>query len=87
MTPRTKRIVVIVVLLALGIAIGLGIAFATGRAQSFDHMMDAREAAPDKEKFDKDFAAMATWFENYKRENPGATDEDAKKAFEEMWKK
>ncbi|MES2931296.1 MAG: hypothetical protein V4682_01185 [Patescibacteria group bacterium] len=87
MTPSTKRIVTAAVLIALGIAIGLGIAFATQRMQDFDRMMDAREAAPDKEKFDRDFEAMADWLENYKHENPSATDEDAKRAFEEIWKK
>jgi len=86
MTPSTKKIIVSLVLVALGIAIGLGIAFATQRMQDFDRMMDARDAAEDKEKFDQDFKAMAEWFENYKRENPAATDEDAKKAFEEIWK-
>ena len=87
MTPNIKKIVAPAVLILLGIIIGLGIAFASERMQNFDRMMEARERAPDKEKFDQDFAAMATWFENYKRDNPGATDEDAKKAFEEIWKK
>jgi len=87
MTPTTKKVLVSLVLIALGIAVGLGIAYAAQRMQDFDRMMDAREAAPDKEKFDQDFKAMAEWFENYKRENPGASDEDAKRAFEELWKK
>lgn len=87
MTPRIRKIVIPAVLIALGIVIGFGIAFAMERMQNFDRMMEARDTAPDKEKFDQDFAAMTEWFENYKRENPGATDEDAKRAFEEIWKK
>lgn len=87
MTPTTRKILVPFALIALGVVIGLGVAYAAERMQGFDRMMDAREAAPDKQKFDQDFEAMAQWFENYKRENPGATDEDAKKAFEEIWKK
>lgn len=87
MTPTTKKVLISLVLVALGIAIGLGIAIAMQRMQDFDRMMDAREAAPDKEKFDQDFEAMATWFETYKRDHPEATDEDAKRAFEEIWKK
>lgn len=86
MTPSTKKIVVSVALVALGIGIGLIGAYAYERMQSFDRMMDAREASPDPEKFDRDFEAMADWLENYKRENPEATDEDAKKAFEDIWK-
>ena len=86
MTPTTKKTLSAVALVVLGIALGFGSAYALERMQDFDRMMEAREAAPDKEKFDQDFEAMADWFENYKRENPGASDEDAKKAFEEIWK-
>jgi len=87
MTPDTRRVVVAAVLIALGIALGLGISLAMQRMQDLDRMMEARNAAPDKAKFDRDFAAMTAWFENYKRENPSATDEDATRAFEELWKK
>ena len=86
MTPATKKILIPLVLVALGIGIGLLSAYAYERMQNFDRMMEAREASPDPEKFDQDFEAMADWLENYKRENPEATDEDAKRAFEEIWK-
>lgn len=86
MNPTTKKIVIGIVLVAIGIGIGVLAVMAQERAQNFDQMMDAREAAPDKEKFDADFKAMTEWFENYKRENPDATDEDARRAFEAIWK-
>jgi len=86
MTPSTKKILISLALVALGIGIGLLGAYAYERMQNFDRMMEAREASPDPEKFDRDFEAMANWLENYKRENPEASDEDAKKAFEDIWK-
>lgn len=86
MTPTTKKTLVSLALVASGIAIGLLGAYGFERMQNFDRMMEARDASPDPEKFDQDFEAMADWLENYKRENPEASDEDAKKAFEEIWK-
>lgn len=86
MTPATKKILVSLALVALGIGIGVLGMYALERAQNFDRMMEACEASPDPEKFDRDFEAMADWLENYKRENPQASDEDAKKAFEDIWK-
>lgn len=86
MTPHTRRIIVPLALVVLGIVLGLAAAYAAQRMQDFDRMMEARDAAPDTQKFDQDFEAMADWLENYKRENPEASDEDAKKAFEDIWK-
>lgn len=86
MNPTTKKILIGIVLVAVGVIIGVFAVMAQEKAQDFDQLMEAREGAPDKEKFDADFKAMAEWFENYKRDNPGATDEDARKAFEDIWK-
>lgn len=87
MTPSTRKILVSLALVVFGIVLGLAGVYAAQRMHDFDRMMEARDAAPDKEKFDRDFEAMADWLENYKRENPDATDEDAKNAFEEIWKR
>lgn len=86
MNKTTKKILIVVGLLAAGIAIGVGAVYAMERMQDFDRLMDAREAAPDKEEFDRNFEAMAEWFEDYKRDNPGATDEDAERAYMDIWK-
>ena len=77
MTPATKKILIPLVLVALGIGIGLLSAYAYERMQNFDREY-AIVLGRDK--------AMADGLENYKRENPEATDEDAKRAFEEIWK-
>lgn len=87
MTTNTKKGLIAAALIVLGICIGAGGAYAMKKMQDFDRMMDAREASPDKEKFDRDFQAMADWFETYKQEHPGATDEDAQRAFDDLWKK
>ena len=86
MTKNTKKILLALVLVVLGIGIGIGALYALEKKQDFDRLIEARDAAPDKEEFDRNFEAMAQWFEDYKRDNPGATDEDAKRAFDELWK-
>ena len=82
----TQKALAAAVLVALGIGIGLLIAHGMQKSEDFDHMMEARDAAPDKEEFDRNFKAMAEWLETYKREHPGATDADANRAFDEAWK-
>ena len=52
---------------------------------NFDDYATAREQAEDKDKFDRDFEAMAEWLEQYKKDNPGATDAEAGAAFEAMF--
>ena len=77
-------------LIGLGVIVGLFTGFAIAhmkdRHESFERYIEAREAAPDKETFDRNFEAMAAWLEDYKRENPGATDADAQRAFEAAWR-
>ena len=77
-------------LIGLAVIIGLFAGFAIShmkeRHEDFERYIEAREQAPDKEAFDRNFQAMATWLETYKRENPGATDEDAQRAFEAAWR-
>ncbi len=87
MNQNTKKVLVAVLLIAVGVGIGIGVAYAMDRMEDFDRMIEARDAAPNKEEFDRNFAAMAEWFETYKQEHPGATDEEAKRAFDELWKK
>lgn len=83
---NTQKGLVAAALVALGIGVGLLIAHGMQRSEDFDRMIEARDAAPDKEEFDRNFKAMAEWLETYKREHPGATDADAKRAFDETWK-
>ena len=50
--------------------------------QNFQKYIDSREKyRGDKDEFDKNFNAMAEWIEDYKRENPDATDAEAASAF------
>lgn len=86
MTPSTKKLVASLALVVLGIILGFMGTYLFERAQNFDRMMDARDASPDPQKFDQDFEAMADWLESYKRDNPEATDEDARNAFGDIWK-
>lgn len=85
MNPTTKKAGIAAALVVLGIAIGAGAMYVHAKLQDIDRMVEAREAAPDKEKFDKDFEAMGKWFEDYKRENPGSSDEDARREFDRLW--
>ena len=87
MHTNTKNILIGAALVAAGIGAGLLIAHGMERKQDFDRMMEAREEAPDKEKFDRDFKAMAEWMEDYKRDNPGTNDDDAGRAFREAWER
>lgn len=70
----------------IGLFAGFAIAHMKDRHQDFEQYIEAREAAPDKEAFDRNFEAMARWLEEYKRQHPGATDADAQKAFEDAWR-
>jgi hypothetical protein len=87
MDTNTKRFVIGASLVAAGVAAGLLIAHGMERKEDFDRMIEARDTAPDKEKFDRDFKAMADWMEDYKRKNPGANDDDAGRAFREAWER
>lgn len=50
--------------------------------KNFREFIDARQKyRGDKDEFDKNFNAMAEWIEDYKRENPDATDAEAASAF------
>lgn len=54
----------------------------------FDRYVDERENYADgPEAYDKNLEALGKWIEDYKKENPGATDEDASKAFDAAWGK
>jgi uncharacterized protein YxeA len=85
MNQKTKQVLIGVLLLIVGAGIGLLIAETRERGENLEEYVEAREESPNPEKFDQDFENMVTWLENYKRENPGATDEDASRAFEEAW--
>lgn len=57
-----------------------------GDKDKFDHnfreFIDARQKyRGDKDEFDNNFNAMAKWIDDYKRENPDATDAEAASAF------
>lgn len=85
MTQRTWTIVGFSVLAVVVVLLGLRVAF-DEKFDDFDRMMEARENYEGgEEEFDKNFAAMAAWLEQYKRDNPGATDEDASAAFDAAW--
>lgn len=51
------------------------------RSVKFNAYIEAREAAADKAQFDKNFEAMTTWIENYKKEHPNATDQEVQEAY------
>ena len=81
MTQRNWTIVGVSALAVVAVLLGLRVAF-DDKFDDFERYVDAREHADDPEEFDRNFAAMAAWLEQYKRENPGATDEDAAAAYE-----
>ncbi len=48
----------------------------------FSRYLELRENyRGDKKEFDRNFKAMAEWTEDYKRDNPDATDEEVSEAF------
>lgn len=54
----------------------------------FDRYVEERENYEDgPEAYDKNLEALGKWIEDYKKENPGATDEDASRAFDAAWGK
>lgn len=85
MDSKLKKVILAVLILLAGIMIGLTIPALIQKQQDFEKYVRAREAAPDKEEFDRNFDAMVKWFDDYKRDNPGATEEDAQKAFDALW--
>ncbi|MES2668081.1 MAG: hypothetical protein V4644_00085 [Patescibacteria group bacterium] len=85
MNPTTKKVLGIILCVLVGAVLGYGFARAVDKKEDFDRMIEARDAAPDKEAFDRNFEAMGQWFEEYKRDNPGATDADAERAYTELW--
>ncbi len=87
MNNNTKIALVAGLTLLVGIAIGFGIPMFQQKSEDFDRYVKAREAAPDKAKFDQNFDNMVNWLDTYKKEHPGASDEDARKAFDALWSK
>lgn len=84
MTQRTWTIVGVSALGIVAVLLGLRVAF-DEKFDDFDRMVEARNNAEDPEEFDRNFAAMAKWLEDYKRDHPGATDEDASAAYNAAW--
>jgi uncharacterized membrane-anchored protein YhcB (DUF1043 family) len=74
-------------ILLVGIAIGFAVPTLQQKSAEFDRYVKARNAASNKEEFDQNFDNMVKWFDDYKKQNPGATDADARKAFDELWSK
>ena len=63
--------------------IGIRIVFHE-KFENFDKYIEARDSYKgDKNEFDKNFEGMTKFIENYKKQNPGATDEEVGKAFSE----
>lgn len=84
MTQRHWTIISISTLAVVVVILGLRVAF-DDKFDDFDRYVKARDNAEDPEEFDRNFAAMAAWLEQYKRDNPGATDEDASAAYDAAW--
>jgi hypothetical protein len=84
MQQRTLKIAGVSALAIVAVLLGLRVAF-DEKFDDFDRMVEARNNAEDPEEFDRNFAAMAEWLDNYKRDHPGATDEDASAAFDAAW--
>jgi|GEM_PF-2042538 len=85
MKSNSQKVTLVVLGLVVGLVIGLAMPQIIQKQQDFSRFAEARNAAPDKAEFDRNFEAMAKWFEDYKKDNPGATDEDARKAFDKIW--
>lgn len=86
MNPTMNKVVIVLVCVIICAAAGFGFARALDKKEDFDRMIEARDAAPDKEEFDRNFDAMGEWFDEYKRMHPDASDEDAKRAYDDLWK-
>jgi uncharacterized membrane-anchored protein YhcB (DUF1043 family) len=87
MEKKITYLLIAAVLLIVGVAIGYSIPVLQQKNADFKRYAAAREAAPDKEKFDADFENLTKWFDNYKKEHPGATDAEARAAFDALWNK
>lgn len=86
MTPTVKKFLISLALIALGISIGLLGAYGLEQVRDTGRTVETGGESPTPEQFDQDFEAMTNWLEDYKRDNPEASDEDARRAFEEIWK-
>lgn len=85
MQQRTWKRIGIGVLIAACAVLAVRVIF-DEKFDDFDRMMEARENHPGGvEEFDRNFAAMAEWLKQYKRDNPGATDDDASAAYDAAW--
>lgn len=84
MQQRTWKRIGIGALIVVSAGLAVRVIF-DKKFDDFDRMVEARNNAEDPEEFDRNFAEMAEWLEQYKRDNPGATDEDASAAFDAAW--
>ena len=84
MNKITKNII-IVVLVIIAVVLSVRVVF-DEKFDDFDRYVEERESYEDgPEAYDKNLDALGKWMEDYKKENPGATDEDASKAFDAAW--
>lgn len=72
-----RKIIYAVVIILFGF-----ICFKLGQnSVKFSAYIQAREAAPDKAQFDKNFEAMNKWIEDYKKQHPNATEQEIQDAY------
>lgn len=86
MNNKIKNILLIILALVI-ILLTLRVVF-DKKFDDFSRYVKERENYQDgPEAYDKNLEALGDWVKQYKEDNPGASDEDASKAFEAAWKK
>lgn len=84
MNKKTKNIIIVVVSI-VALLLLLRVVF-DDKFDDFDRYVEERENYEDgPEAYDENLGKLGDWIENYKDENPGATDEDAGRAFNAAW--
>lgn len=84
MAPKTKNIILIVVSI-IALLLLVRVVF-DEKFDDFERYVEERENYEEgPEAYDKNLEALGTWFDEYKEQHPGASDEDAKRAWNEAW--
>lgn len=84
MKQTTKKFIIIWIITLIVLVLGIRVIF-DEKFDNFNKMIEARNNAEDKEEFDRNFEQMWKWFDEYKENNPWATDEDAEAAWKTAW--
>lgn len=84
MNNKTKNIILVVISI-IALLLLVRVVF-DEQFDDFDRYVEERENYEEgPEAYDQNLEKLGEWVDNYKQENPGASDEDASAAFNAAW--